>query len=81
MTKSPTSSLIIEMHVPQVAENKYNKKGRTVKLRACNRLWENVSEILRVAKRNYSVSGEFSLPGLQTATLLLQASHDLFVHV
>ena len=53
MTESSTSSLIIEhMNVPQMAENKYNKKGRAVKLRACNRLWENVSEILRVAKRN-----------------------------
>jgi len=52
MTESSTSSLITDMNVPQMAENEYNKKGRAVKLRACNRLWENVSEILRVAKRN-----------------------------
>ena len=61
MTESPTSSLIIEMNVPQMAKNKHNKKGRAVKLRVCNRLWEKVSEILRVAKRKFDWNLKFSV--------------------
>ena len=57
MTESPTSSLIIEMHVPQMAENKYNKKGKSCKAKG-------MQQALRESLRNTQSGNKERLAGV-----------------